>query len=72
MAQNRYSEATWEIGQLEIHLGVSQAALYVTEEEANAARAWLTESDAAVVGTMSLRNVFILILAIFILIALLL
>ena len=64
MAQNRYSEATWETGQLDIRLGVSQA------EEANAARARLTESDAAVAGTMSLRNAFILISTIFILIAL--
>ena len=70
MAQNHYSEATWEIGQLEIRLGVSQAALHAAEEEANAARARLTESDAAVVGTMSLRNTFILISAVFILIAL--
>ena len=70
MAQNCYSEATWETGQPEIRLGVSQAALHAAEEEANAARARLTESDAAVVGTMSLRNAFILILVVFILIAL--
>ena len=31
MAQNRYSEATSENGQLEIHLGVSQAALHVAK-----------------------------------------
>ena len=36
MAQNHYSEATWENGQLEIHLGVSQAALHAAEEEASA------------------------------------
>ena len=36
MAQNRYSEATWENGQLEIRLGVSQAALHAAEEEASA------------------------------------
>ena len=36
MAQNHYSEATWENGQLEIYLGVSQAALHAAEEEANA------------------------------------
>ena len=35
MAQNRYSKATWENGQLEIHLSVSQAALHVAEEEAS-------------------------------------
>ena len=39
MAQNRYSEATWENGQLEIRLGVSQAALHAAEEEASAVRA---------------------------------
>ena len=37
MAQNRYSEVTWEIGQLEIRLGVSQAALHADKEEANTA-----------------------------------
>jgi len=36
MAQNHYSEATWENGQLEIRLGVSQAALHMAEEEASA------------------------------------
>ena len=36
MAQNHYSEATWENGQLEIRLRVSQAALYAAEEEASA------------------------------------
>ena len=36
MAQNRYSEVTWENGQLEIRLGVSQTALHVAEEEASA------------------------------------
>ena len=51
-------------------LGVSQAVVHAVEEEANAARVRLTESDAAVAGTMSLRNAFILILAVFILIAL--
>ena len=39
VAQDRYSEATQENGQLEIHLGASQAALLTTEEEASAARA---------------------------------
>ena len=36
MAQNRYSKVTWENNELEIHLGVSQAALHVAEEEASA------------------------------------
>ena len=35
MAQNRYSEATWENDQLEIRLGVSQATLHTAEEEAS-------------------------------------
>ena len=43
MAQNRYSEATWENDQLEIRLGVSQAALHATEEEASVVRARLAE-----------------------------
>ena len=56
MAQNRYSEATWENGQLEIRLGVSQAALHAAEEEASAVRARLAESDTMVVGKMNSRN----------------
>ena len=70
MAQNHYSEATWETGQLEICLGVSQASLHAVEEEANAARERLIELDAAVAGKMSLRDTFILILVVFILITL--
>ena len=50
MAQNHYSEATWENGQLEIRLGVSQAALHAAEEEASAVRVRLAESDAMVAG----------------------
>ena len=57
-AQNRYSEVTQENGQLEIHLGVSQAALHAAEEEASAVRAWLAESDAMVAGKMNSRNAF--------------
>ena len=56
MAQNRYSEATWENGQLEVHLGVSQATLHATEEEASVVRAWLAESDAMVAGETNSRN----------------
>ena len=56
MVQNRYSEATWENGQLEIRLGVSQAALHAAEEEASAVRAWLAESDAMVAGKTNSRN----------------
>jgi len=56
MAQNRYSEVTWENGQLEICLGVSQATLHAAEEEASAVRAWLDESDAMVAGKINSRN----------------
>ena len=70
-AQDRYSEATRENDQLEIHLGVSQAALHAAEEEASAARVQLAESDAMVVGKMDSRNTFILISIVLILIALL-
>ena len=56
MAQNRYSEVTWENGQLEIHLGVSQATPHAVEVEASAVRAWLAESDAMVVGKIDSRN----------------
>ena len=56
MPQNRYSEVTWENGQLEIHLGVSQAALHMAEEEASTVRARLAESDAMVAGKINSRN----------------
>jgi len=56
MAQNRYSEAIWENGQLEIRLGVSQAALHAAEEEASAVRAWLAEFDAMVADKTNSRN----------------
>ena len=46
MAQNCYSEATWENSQLEIRLGVSQAALHTAKEEDSAVQARLAESDA--------------------------
>ena len=56
MAQNHYSEVTWENSQPEIHLGVSQAALHVAEEEASVVRARLAESDAMVAGKINSRN----------------
>ena len=56
MAQNHYSEVTWENGQLEIRLGVSQATLHAAEEEASAVRARLAESDAMVVGKTNSKN----------------
>ena len=58
VAQNCYSEATQENGQFEIRLEVSQAALHAVEEEANAVRAWLAESDAMAAGKMNSRNAF--------------
>lgn len=58
-AQNRYSEATRENGQLEIRLEASQAALHVAEEEASAIRARLAKSDTVVIGKMIFRNVSI-------------
>ena len=67
MAQNRYSEATWENGQLEIRFGVSQAALHAAEEEASTVRAWLAKSDAMVAGKMNPMTAFVLTSIIFIL-----
>jgi len=67
MAQNRYSEVTWENGQLGIHLRVSQAALHTAEEEASAVQARLAESDAMVAGKMNPMKAFVLTSIIFIL-----
>ena len=61
MAKNHYSEVTWENGQLEIHLRVSQAALHAAEEEASAVRAQLTKSNAMVAGKMNSMKAFTLI-----------
>ena len=38
-AEDYYSKAIWNNGQLKIHLGVFQATLNVAEEEASAVRA---------------------------------
>ena len=67
MAQNRYSKVTWENDQLEILLGVSQAALHAAEEEASAVRAWLAKSDAMAAGKMNPMKAFVLTSIIFIL-----
>ena len=67
-AQNRYSKATQENGQLEIHLGISQAALHAAEEEASTVPARLAESDAVVAGKTNFRNTSNLISTVFILI----
>ena len=69
MAKDHYSEATRENGQLESHLEASQAALLAAEEEANAARARLAESDAMVAGKMNSKKTLISISTIFLLIA---
>ena len=67
-AEDCYSKAILNNGQLEIRLGVLQAALNVVEEETNAVRAWLVESDAVVVGKMNSINVSILVSVAFVLI----
>ena len=67
-AKDRYSEVTQENGQLEIHLKVSQAALLTVEEETNAARARLAESDAMVAGKMHSKKTYVLIFSTFVLI----
>ena len=68
-AQDHYSKATWENGQLKIHLGASQATLLAAEEQASAARAWLAESDAMVAGKMNSKKTLISISTVFVLIA---
>ena len=68
VAKDRYSKAIWKNGQLEIHLGVFQAALNAAEEDASAVQARLAESDAVVAGKTSSMNASILISTVFILI----
>ena len=65
-AKDCYSEATRENGQLEIRLEVSQATLLAAEEETNAARAWLDESDTVVAGKMDSKKISILIFSTFV------
>ena len=67
-AEDRYSEAIRKNGQLEIHLGVFQAALNAVEEEASTVRARLAKSDSMVAGKMSSMNVSILVSTTFVLI----
>ena len=67
-AEDRYSEAIRNNGQLEIRLGVLQATLNAAEEEANAIRVRLAESDAVVAGWMSSMNISILVSVAFVLI----
>ena len=68
VAEDRYSKAILNNDQLEIRLGVLQAALNVAEEETNAVRARLAEFDATVAGKMSSMNVSILVSIAFVLI----
>ena len=68
MAEDRYSEAIRSNGQLEICLGVFQAALIAAEEEASVVQERLAESDAAVAGKMSSMNISILVSIAFVLI----
>ena len=67
-AKDRYSEAIRNNCQLEIRLGVFQAALNAAEEETSTVQARLAESDAAVAGKTNSRNASILVLIIFVLI----
>ena len=67
-AEDRYSEAIRNNGQLEICLGVFQAALNVAEEEASAVQARLAESDTTVAGKTRFMNVSILVSIAFVLI----
>ena len=66
-AEDRYSEVIQNNSQLEIHLGVFQAALNAAKEEASAVRARLAESDATVAGKMSSMNISILVSIAFVL-----
>ena len=68
VAEDYYSKVILNNGQLEICLGVLQAALNASEEETNAVRTWLAESDAAVADRMSSMNVSILVSIAFVLI----
>ena len=60
-AEDRYSIAILNNGQLEIRLGVFQAALNAAEEEASTIRARLAKSDATVAGKTRSMNVSILV-----------
>ena len=66
-AKDRYSEATRENSQLEIHLEASQATLLAAEEETNIARARLAEFDAMVAGKMDSKKTPVLIFSTFVL-----
>jgi len=67
-AKDRYSEAIRNNGQLEIYLGVFQAALNAAEEEASAVQARLAESDTTVAGKTRSMNVSFLVSIAFVLI----
>ena len=63
-----YSEAIQNNGQLEIHLGVFQAALNAAEEEASTVRERVAKSVAMVAGKTRSMNVSILVSIAFVLI----
>ena len=67
-AEDRYSKAIQKNSQLEIRLGVFQAALNAVEEEASAVQARLAESDAVVAGKISSMNASIMVSTAFVLI----
>ena len=67
-AEDHYSKAIRNNDQLEIRLGVFQAALNAAKEETSAVRARLAESDAVVAGKMGSMNVSILVHITFVLI----
>ena len=56
VAEDHYSEVIRNNDQLEIRLGVLQAALNAAKEEASAIRARLAESDATVAGKTKSMN----------------
>ena len=60
-AEDRYSIAILNNGQLEIRLGVFRAALNAAEEEASTIQARLAKSDAMVAGKMRSMNISILV-----------
>ena len=67
-AEDRYSEVIRNNCQLEICLGVFQAAFNVAEEEASTIRERLAESDATVAGKTRSMNISILVAITFVLI----
>ena len=67
-AKDRYSEVIQKNGQLEIRLGVFQAALNAAKEEGSTIQAWLAKSDTTVAGKMISMNTSFLASTVFVLI----